>query len=473
MSKSREFIKRVGYSIGANLLSLFVSLLTTLLVPKFLGAEIGQYGYLQIYLFYVSYIGFFHLGLCDGIYLRDAGKHYNELDKPLYSSQFWILSAFSVFVASGIAIYGGIFSQNEDYSFIFFMIALNVLIYLPRTMLQYYLQTTNRIKEYASITTIGRAIYGVELISIFVICSANYRVIVFADLLAKAIALSVAVYWCRDIVFCKPAKFGSGFRECVTNISVGIKLLFANIASMLITGIVRWGIEQQWDVVTYGKISFSLSVSQFLLTFISAVALVLYPTLRRTDKDKLSGLYGQIRDILMLPLLGCMMLYYPVEIILSAWLPQYAESMQYMAILFPLCIYAAKMTLLIQTYMNVHRMERTALVVNLIGVGFAIVTTIVSVFILKDLRAAMLSVVLNQMFRCVIAEFVLSRKINVYVTRDVLEEIILTIIFIAANWFIGGWKGVAVYAMAFAVYCLVEKRKISGVFKYAKNMLKK
>ena len=95
MNKTGEFIKKIMYSIGANALHLCVSLLTTLLVPKFFGVQIEQYGYLQIYLFYVSYIGFFHLGLCDGIYLRDAGKKYEDLDKNLYSSQFWLLTSFS------------------------------------------------------------------------------------------------------------------------------------------------------------------------------------------------------------------------------------------------------------------------------------------------------------------------------------------------------------------------------------------
>ena len=75
MSGLSSFIKKVFYAIGANLLSLCVSVLTTLVVPKFLGENVEQYGYLQIYLFYVSYIGFFHLGWCDGVFLRDGGKH--------------------------------------------------------------------------------------------------------------------------------------------------------------------------------------------------------------------------------------------------------------------------------------------------------------------------------------------------------------------------------------------------------------
>lgn len=53
------FFKKVLYAVGANLLSLLVSVLTTLIVPKFFGDAVEQYGYLKIYLFYVGYIGFF------------------------------------------------------------------------------------------------------------------------------------------------------------------------------------------------------------------------------------------------------------------------------------------------------------------------------------------------------------------------------------------------------------------------------
>jgi O-antigen/teichoic acid export membrane protein len=470
MNRTNEFIKKIMYSIGANLLSLVVSLLTTLLVPKFFGVEIEQYGYLQIYLFYASYIGFFHLGLCDGIYLRDAGKKYESLDKNLYSSQFWILTTFSGIILAIISIVGFFIAKNADYRFILYMIGANVLIFLPRTMLQYYLQTTNRIKEYASITTVGRLVYGVELVLIFIFAKPDYHIIVLADVLAKTLAFIVSILWCRDIVFAKPANIVVGLRECVQNISVGIKLLFANIASMLITGIVRWGIEQKWDVATYGKISFSLSVSQFLLTFISAVALVLYPTLRRIEEENLPRIYKKIRNSLMLPLLGCMILYYPVEIVLSQWLPQYAESMRYMAILFPLCIFAAKMSLLIQTYMNVFRLEKKMLIVNVVGVAIAVITTIISVFIMENLTAAVVSIVINQVVRCLLAEYALTKQIQIDVKKNNLYEIALTVVFIISNWYIGGWIGVGVYTAVFVLYCIVERRQFVDLVSSIKSL---
>lgn len=465
------FFKRVLYAVGANLLSLAVSVLTTLIVPKFLGDAVEQYGYLQIYLFYVGYIGFFHLGWCDGIFLRDGGKQWEELDKPLYAGQFWLLSLMQLIIASAIAVCGYIFSPDADYRFICIAIGVNVLIYLPRTMLAYYLQTTNRIKEYSSITTIGRAIYGVSIIVTVLFLSKSYKHFVVGDIIGKTIALFIAIWWCRDIVVkTKPSPIKITFREAKTNISVGIKLLFANISGILVTGIVQWGIQTQWDVATYGKISFTLSVSNLLLVFISAVALVLYPTLRRTNQDNLTGIYNILRNVLMIPMLGCLVVYYPVELILSHWLPQYAESMRYMTILFPMCIYAAKNTLLVNTYLNVCRMEKKTLLINVLGVVVAAITTAISVFVLKNLTIAMISIVINQMFRCILGEGILSKRMNVSVVKDNIFEAALTVLFIGVNWFVGGWIGVGVYFAGYVVYLILKYSDIKNTLNELKSL---
>ena len=65
-------VNNLMYSIVANLLSMFVSAILLLVLPNLLGET--EYGYWQLYLFYTSYVGFFHLGLVDGIYLRIGGK---------------------------------------------------------------------------------------------------------------------------------------------------------------------------------------------------------------------------------------------------------------------------------------------------------------------------------------------------------------------------------------------------------------
>ncbi len=81
-SRAVNFIKNFSYTITSNMISVVISALVTLVVPKLIGIE--EYGYWQLYLFYSSYIGFLHFGWNDGIYLKYGGKEYNDLDKGYF-----------------------------------------------------------------------------------------------------------------------------------------------------------------------------------------------------------------------------------------------------------------------------------------------------------------------------------------------------------------------------------------------------
>ncbi len=469
--KETGFISKLFYSIRANLLELIVNVIVTLLIPKFLGNAFEQYGYFQVYLFYIAYVGFFHFGWCDGILLRYGGYKYDDLNKGECSSQFKLISLIQIVFALIVSVGAIVIYNISDLSFVYVMVALNIVIYTPRRLLQYYLQSTNRIKEYARITEIGRGTYGILLIMIFIGAIKNYKIIIIADLLGKTLALGYSMYTCKDIVFAQSVPIKQGLSEAYKNVSVGIKLLFSNIAGMLITGIVRWGIQMKWDIATYGKISFSLSVSNFILSFISAIAVVLYPTLKRVDEKKLSMYYNEIRNSLMVLLFTCLLTYYPIKIILINWLPQYKISISYMAILFPVCVYAAKMTLLVQTYLNILRLEKKLLQINLWGILVAVITTLFSIFLLKNLTLAMLSIVVNQMFRCIYAEIVVSKKIQINVAKDIVIESVIVIAFICFNWLIGGMIGPMLYFICYISYLIYKKDVIKTLVIKGKTYL--
>lgn len=462
--KGDKFLSRALYSIRANFLELLVNIIVTLLVPKFLGSELEQYGYFQIYLFYIAYVGFFHFGWCDGILLREGGKKYEELNKPLCASQFQLICVVEIILAVLVSANVFYFTGSE-YRFVYIMVAVNAVIYTPRRILQFYLQSTNRIKEYARVTEVGRGIYGILLAIILFIGVRNYKLLITGDVIGKFIALIFSIYICKDIVLTKAVPIRDGINEAYKNITVGVKLLFANIASMLITGIVRWGIQVKWDIVTYGKISFSLSISNFLLSFVSAIAVVLYPTLKNVSNDKLPTFYNKIRNVLMLFLFACLLLYYPIQLVLVYWLPQYEVSVRYMAILFPVCVYAAKMTLLVQTYMNIYRLEKNLMRINIAGVILAALTTGLSVFILKNLTLAMLSIVFNQMFRCIYAEIDISRYIGINVINDIIFETIIVALFIYFHWFIGGLVGLLLYSLCFFGYLFAKRKVIKELYR--------
>lgn len=464
-------IKNISYTLFSNIISFSISALITFLVPKQLGVE--SYGYFQLYLFYTSYTGFLHFGWADGIFLRYGGEYYDKLDKSKFSGQFWLYSGIEIVFGLLICLAGYTLASPQDKAIVLALTGISVFLVLPRTLLQYILQGTNRIKEYATLTVLEKVIYITVVVLSLIAGTHNFIPMILADLLGKGCALLYSIYQCRDILATKPAGLQASLKEAWANISVGIKLMFANIASMLIIGFVRLSIENQWDVATFGKVSLTMSVSNLLMVFIRAVALVMFPMLRRTNSDKLSGIYNTMRTCLMIPLLGMLIFYYPAKVILSAWLPQYADSLVYMALLFPMCVFESKVSMLIETYMKTLRKEKWLLLVNVTTVSLSVVITLITTYWLHNLDLAVASIVFLLAFRCVFAELLLSTVLDVNVKTDIVLELALTIVFIGASWFVGGIAGLAIYAVAYLVYLFIKRNDVAFVLNTALRMVRR
>ena len=467
--KVTNFFKNFSYSLTSNLISLLVSILVVLIVPKLIGVE--EYGYWQLYLFYSFYVGFLHFGWNDGIYLRYGGKKYKELDKRLFFSQFCMLVTMQTIIAAIIAVVSSVFFTSGDRVFIFQMISLCLLITNVRYMLLYILEGTNRIKEYAQITMMDRILYCGLIIAFLGFGVREYKLMVAADLLAKFISLLYAMYCCRDMVFCKISTFYLSFSETKENITVGIKLMVSTIASSLIIGVVRFGIERSWDVSTFGKVSLTLSVSNLMMLFINAVGIVIFPILKRTNQKRLPNIYVTMRDFLMVILLGVLIVYYPLKVIMSAWLPKYADSLMYMALVFPMCVYEGKMALLINTYLKTLRKEKLMLQINLISFACSIIITLGTTVLFKNLNLAITSIVVLLIFRCVLSEVILSRILKISLYRDIVLELAMTFIFMLTGWFINSWLAVLLYAVAYIIYLAIKRRDIAKTIKNVKLLM--
>lgn len=470
-NKASVLIKNISYTITSNLISLFVSILVVAIVPKLIGVE--GYGYWQLFIFYASYVGFMQFGWNDGIYLRYGGSDYAKLDKKLFFSQFWMLIISQIIIASIIIVGSSLLLLNKvQMQFIFAMVAICTIVTGARTMLLYILQGTNRIKEYAQITIFDRLIYC-SLITLFVVIGIReYQLMITADLMGRSISLLYAMFCCRDMVFRKISTFYFSFGETLKNINVGIKLMFSNISSMLIIGVVRFGIERSWNVSTFGKVSLTLSVSSLMMLFINAIGIVLFPILRRTDEKKLPDIYKTLRDFLMVILLGALIVYYPLKVVLSAWLPKYAASLMYMALVFPMCIFEGKMALLINTYLKTLRKEKLMLKINLVSLGLSIVITFITIILLKNLNLAIASITVLLAFRCVLAEAFLTKILKIKLYKDMCLELVVTLVFILTGWFINTWVVVLVYGTAYMIYLIIKRNDIISTIRNIKLLTK-
>jgi O-antigen/teichoic acid export membrane protein len=441
-----------------------------LIIPKLIGVE--EYGYWQLYIFYTSYIGFLHFGWNDGIYLRYGGKEYDSLNKKVFFSQYYMLFTTQLLIGVLISIYALVFVQGENRVFIIQMTSIALVIVNSRYMLLFILQATNRIRIYAKITMLDRILYVGLVILLLAFGIRNFKLMIIADLLGKGVSLLVAMYACKDIVFRNISQFTFTIKEAYLNLSVGIKLMLSNIAGKFIVGFVKLGIERSWDIATFGKVSLTLSISNLVMLFINAVGVIMYPILRRTNESKLPNIYMTMRDVLMIILLGVLIFYYPLKSILSAWLPEYAESLNYMAILFPIVIYEGKMSLLINTYLKTLRKEKTILFINVITVSMSALFTLVTTVLFRNLDFAIVSIVLLLALRSVISEMILSKTINISVLKDISIELGMTSIFIFTAWKLDSFITVLIYGLFYGAYLFVKRTDIKNSAQNLKKLMK-
>ena len=470
-TKLRNILENITYTFTANILTMLISIIMTLILPKFLG--VTDYSYYQLYIFFISYVGFFHFGWIDGIYLKIGGMEYNDLEKSNYVTQFWMLNVLEIIIAAIISIFALFTIKNIDKSFVLISTSVCGVITILRTYLLFILQSTNRIKEYAKYTRVDRFIYFALVIVFLFLGFKNYKIILYIDVFSKLVALVLCANKMKDIVFGKLNISKNTLLEIFENISIGIKLMLANIASTLIIGVVRFRIQKNWDIETFGKISLTLNISNLLMTFINAVAVIMFPLLRREEESNLPKIYVILRNTLMIFLYMMLIFYYPLKLILSTWLPQYADSLRYMALLFPICIYESKMSMLINTYLKSFRKEKSMLIINTISLILSLILTILSVFILNNLTLAILSIVFLLGFRCVIGELVLTKIMNILIYKDIILETVLTAIFIISSWFINNMFCSIIYTCFYSIYVFIKRKDIKRTILLFKKILRK
>lgn len=236
-------------------------------------------------------------------------------------------------------------------------------------------------------------------------------------------------------------------------------------------GIIRFAIEDNWGIVTFGKVSLTLSISNLLVTFINAATLVLFPVLRRAGNKTLDVFYKSVKTSLIPLTYSLLVLYYPVSKILQLWLPKYSEGLRYMAILFPLCIYEGRMSLLNNTYLKTSSNVKGIFLINLSSVITSALLTVISVYYIQSLELAVLSILLAVMFRCLLADIIVSRKIHFNNFLPMLEELFLMIVFILLSWFVDSPLSTLGYGVCLGIYYFLNKQKMRSGLNDMKSIL--
>ena len=453
----------LAYAVIAQGIGLLSSILTSLVLPKFLGVE--DYAYWQLFLLYSSYSGFALLGLNDGIYLRLGGKRYFEVDHGELKAQQCVVAASQLLVAACCLAAG-----FEPYRAL--VLALCVLFGLLTNLtqcLRYVFQCTNltRISSLADLFSKG---LFVAFMATVLLMGVDSSLPFIAGYIACQVVAFLYVLACARSTLCAKAAFGGVLRTCAADVRAGLKVMAAYYADSLIVGFTRMLTDWHLGLTAFGKLSLSFSLTNFVLGFIGQVSMVAFPVLKRLDAEGRREKYLTIRLLLHTALPCAYLLYVPAKLVLGLWLPAYGESLVYLALTMPLCVYSCKANLLFNTYLKMGRREGTLCLVNVAAMVLNAALALASIVGLASVELATCGIVTSVALRDLVFELIMSRRFGNPVACFCVAEALVTAGFMAASWFLGAWSWPVVLLML-AVYLWSDRDGVRLVMTKARRRL--
>lgn len=427
----------LAYAVIAQGIGLLSSILTSLVLPKFLGVE--DYAYWQLFLLYSSYSGFALLGLNDGIYLRLGGKRYSEVDHGELKAQQCVVAASQLLIAT-CCLAAVLAAGFEPYRAL--VLALCVLFGLLTNLtqcLRYVFQCTNLTRISSLADLFSKGLFVVFMATVLFMGANTSLTFIMGYIACQTVAFLYVLACARDTL-CAKASFRDVLRVCAADVRAGLMIMVAYYADSLIVGFTRMLTDWRLGLAAFGKLSLSFSLTNFVLAFIGQVSMVAFPVLKRLDAEGQREKYLSIRLMLHTVLPCAYLLYVPARLVLGFWLPDYSESLVYLALTMPLCVYSCKANLLFNTYLKMGRREGTLCAVNVAAMVLNAALALASIVGLASVELATCGIVASVALRDLAFELIMSRRFGNSVARVCVAEALVTAGFMTASWFLGAWS---------------------------------
>lgn len=458
--------KNLVYTLSSQGVSIILGILKVLILPFILGIE--EFGYWQVYLLYVGYLGILSFGFNDGIMLKYGSLNNNQLPKPLLRSSIQIFFFFQLFIGSLIGVIF-LLETNPNKLFAFFFVAINIPIVGLTGVLNYILQSTNQLKKFSILFIIDKVIVIIAILIMWKLNVGNFQMIILFDTVSKAIALFIMMYYCRDLFKGKKVKFNEGYLEFKQSILVGIKVMVSNFLSMLILGYSMFLIERSRGIEEFSVYSFSITTTNLILVFSTALGTVIFPFISRRSEDLNKEIFSIISKLSSFAIIFLYIIYFPIRFIIETFLIEFQAALTYLPFIYLFIFSQSKMQLLINPYYKRLREETEMLYANLkvFIVSFLLVS--VTFIIYKSILIVVVCIALSMFLRLILSELYLKKKLDIQKNIFSLFDIISILVFLICASQPDVYIGFLLYMLFLTILIIYKKERIISLYKQVTN----
>lgn len=452
--RSKFFVHFI-YVFASQAIAMTSGLIKALVVPVLLG--LTDFGYWQIYVFYTLYIGAFTFGYGDGIYLRYGG--FKLIDLPLRR----LRSANAIYIAIlafGTAAVAAAAFTNEDpqRQLIFIAVAANIAILGITSNISLTLQATNELKSFAFLSSADKVFFVVALFALVQESARTFEYLIAVDLSAKIVVMAVLLYRYRQLFFGPLVQTADGIKEAVTSMGAGIQLLLANLSGMLVLGVGRIIVEYFGVLESYSYYAFAVSLSSVVLISVSALSVVIYPTLKRIPHENYLGYFNKTNSVYAI--FGLVMLtgYFPAIAYIELAASEYTPVLEFLNAVFVITVLQGKMQLVNNTYYKALRLERPMLIANFSSLCIATVLSFAGFMYTQSVLSIAYSALVTMLVRIYASELFLRRHMGGQFNFSILVEALFFLLFIGVTIVFTPITAAASW-VGFVAIILILKRK--------------
>lgn len=463
----RTGTKKVVITVFTQAVILGLSFITGFILPKIMGPE--EFGYWQIYLFYLGYLNLFGLGLNDGIGLFYGGYEYERLPFQRIRAAMRVFFIYLIVVTAAFFTIIS-FTRDPARQEIYQVLALSV----PSICLQCIVLTV-----FLSVGKTG--VYNVINLLLKVLATATYVLlllfkmsrsqdVMLADFGVRIFVTVICLVLGRRFLFGKAEPIGIGLQEFGEKCRYGLNITFALIAASFMPVAGRTIVEWNESAYVYGQYAFAMSILHIIVTFTSTAGTVIFPFLKRLSEEKLPEYYKKFSFICSSLIYIAWFAYIPVVWIVRYFMKEYIPVLSYLHILLAMCLPLGRSQLLLTSYFKAYRMEKAYLMFNIVGVAAMLVTTAGAYYLFSSVFAVAVSTTVVMTVWCFCAELYLYAKVGGHIAwRDKIIEIVMMIFFIIG----GSLKSIGLFALvygaAFVVLLLVDRKRYMELLRSRKG----
>ena len=403
-----------------NVLTLGMGLILGFFLPKYVSIE--TYSDYKTYMLYADYLGLFHFGFINGLYLVYGKYDYAALPKDRFAryTQFLIVLEIVVQVIL-LLVYGVVRGWDGLLSPILFVI-LNILFVNLNCFFMLIDQFTKRFLIDALIQLL-QSLLTIVGMTVLLVCKVDhYAPYLIALSVGNAIVFLVHCFNSRALLYCPNSHYRLTFAEVRSFTSRGIFVLMSEYMALIILGIDSMVVNLFMTTRDFSMYAFAVSVITVYYSLIAVISKFIFPYLKRMATDSYPKVYEDMKGLLaVFSALICGMTLVIVMLI-PIVLPKYQDSVAIIKILGITAVFKGAQMLLCDNFFKVLDLEKGFFKTNLIAFVLGIVTDTIAVTIFHSLEAIAAASLLSFVLWYLISDRILRRHMQI---KNIRNEILI------------------------------------------------